>query len=234
MPAERQQVVRGAFDGAEQVERGDAAPGPLGLVVALAEQDGRAVEAVGHPRRDDADDALVPLGRREHQRRRQRSGTMASAASSIAASIVWRSRLSSLSLSASGSAASRSALPSSSSAMDASSRRPAALSLGPRRKPTVPASAAPGRPPATSSSAASPGRGALRSRPRPIVVSTRFSSTRGTTSAMVPTATRSVYGRRASGRSTSGSPGSSRSACASLKATPTPARWRQGYDPSLG
>ncbi len=75
------------------------------------------------------------------------SGTMAIADSSIAASMVWRSRLSSLSLSASGSAASRSALPSSSSAMDASSRRPAALSLGPRRKPTVPASAAPGRPP---------------------------------------------------------------------------------------
>ena len=70
------------------------------------------------------------------------SGTMASAASSIAASMVWRSRLSSLSLSASGSAASRSALPSSSSAMEASSRRPAALSRGPRRKPTVPASTA--------------------------------------------------------------------------------------------
>ena len=120
------------------------------------------------------------------------SGTMATAASSMAASMVCRSRLSSLSLSASGIAASRSTLPSSSSAIDASSRRPAALSRGPRRKPTAPASAVPGRPPATSSSVASPGRGALRSRPSPMDVSTRFSSTRGTTSAMVPTATRSV------------------------------------------
>ena len=74
MPAEGEQVLGAALDGAEQIEGRDAAPGALGLVVALAEQDGRTVEALDDARRDDADDALVPVRRREHERRRRRVG----------------------------------------------------------------------------------------------------------------------------------------------------------------
>ena len=121
--------------------------------------------------------------------------------------MVCRSRLSSLSLSASGSAASRSALAEQLERDGGVFQAAGRVEPRPEAKAHSPGVDGSGRPPATSSSAASPGRGALRRRPRPIAVSTRFSSTSGTTSAMVPTATRSVYGRSASGRSTSSSPG---------------------------
>ena len=74
MPAEGEQVLGAALDGAEQIEARDAAPGALGLVVALAEEDGRAIEALGDARRDDAYDALVPGRRRQDERRRRRVG----------------------------------------------------------------------------------------------------------------------------------------------------------------
>ncbi len=118
--------------------------------------------------------------------------------------------------------------------MAASSSLPAALSRGARRNPTTPAVTPPGVTPATSMSAASPGRGALRRRPRPIVTRVRFSPTSGARSAMVPSATTSVSGRRASGSSTRAAPGSLSRAWASLNATPTPARCGHGAPGSFG
>src|SRR5674536_298077 len=61
MPSERQQMLGAALHGAQQIERRDTAPRPLGFVVALAEQDSRAIEALHDARRDDADDAFCLL-----------------------------------------------------------------------------------------------------------------------------------------------------------------------------
>jgi len=76
---------------------------------------------------------------------------------------------------------------------------------------------------AISASAFRPGLDVTARRSSPLVTRTRFSPIRGTTSAMVPRAT-------ISRRSTqSGSPIRSEIAWASLKATPTPARFWKGY-----
>ena len=76
VPAVGDEVLGRGVDPGEQVEGGDAAPRTLGEVAVLAQQDRRAVEALGDPRGDDADDALVPVRRREHERRRQRLGDL--------------------------------------------------------------------------------------------------------------------------------------------------------------
>ena len=123
-----------------------------------------------------------------------RSGSRARASRRMTASISWRSAFSAPRRWASGRAAARSGAPSSSTTCEASSRRPAAFRRGARRKPMVAASTSSGRVSLTSSRAARPGRGALRRRPMPMAARLRFSSSSGTTSATVPTATTSRYG----------------------------------------
>ncbi len=76
VPAVGDEVLRRGVDPGEQIEGGDAAPRTLGELAVLAQQDRRAVEALGDARGDDADDALVPVRRREHERRRQRLGDL--------------------------------------------------------------------------------------------------------------------------------------------------------------
>ena len=133
----------------------------LGLIVTFAEQDRRTVVLLRDAGRDDADDPLVPVRRGEHECRRRRIRDHGDRRLKHRGLDGLPLAVELVEPEGEGSAASRSGAPSSSRASEASSRRPAALSRGPRRKPTAPASVAPGRPPATSSSAASPGRGAL-------------------------------------------------------------------------
>ena len=108
----------------------------------------------------------------------------------------------------------------SSSSRPASARRsrPAALIRGASRKPTVPASSAPGRPWRPPSAPAAPAWSVIASARRPSRTRRRFSPRSGTRSATVASAT--------SSRSSSavGAP----SACASLYATPAPHRSGHG------
>jgi hypothetical protein len=74
MAAEAQERLGAGLDGGQQVERRDAASRSFGRLVALGEQDGGPVQPVGHACRHDADDTFVPVGGREHQRRRNGIG----------------------------------------------------------------------------------------------------------------------------------------------------------------
>ena len=73
MPAVAQQPVEQAATPASR-SKAAAAPRALGQAVGLAEQDGRPARLLDDARRDDADHAGVPVGRRQHDRRRQPVG----------------------------------------------------------------------------------------------------------------------------------------------------------------
>ncbi len=74
MPAVAQQPLGAGGHAGQQVEGRDAAPRTLGHAVGLAQQDGGPAGLLDDARRDDADHAGVPVGRRQHDRRRQRLG----------------------------------------------------------------------------------------------------------------------------------------------------------------
>ena len=119
-----------------------------------------------------------------------------------------------------GSSASRSR-----AASSASPTRPAAFRRGASANAMVSRSMSAGAIRARSRSAAIPGRGARRICSRPNRAIDRFSPTIGATSATVPMVARSARASAAAGP-----PGSSaRTSCATLKATPLPARRTSGY-----
>ena len=70
MAAVAQEVRRRGVQPAEQVEGRDGAPRAGALVAVEGDQDGRAVMALGDPRRDDPDHARVPAVGGEHEGRR--------------------------------------------------------------------------------------------------------------------------------------------------------------------
>ena len=107
---------------------------------------------------------------------------------------------------------------SSSSASPGWHRRPAALMRGASRKPTSDAPIRARSTRAAAMSARRPGRVVRASRRRPARTSPRFSSTSGTTSAIVASATRS----RCSSSAAGSRPAWAKSAWASLKTTPVP------------
>ena len=109
----------------------------------------------------------------------------------IRSSTAWRSRFSSSSSSASRFASRSSSVSSSASAASGRQRRPDALIRGASRKPIDDSSTAAGSTPATRISARSPGFCVCARRRSPSSASARFSSTSGTTSATVASATTS-------------------------------------------
>ena len=102
-------------------------------------------------------------------------------------------------------ASSSSSVSSSSSAAVGRPRRPAALIRGASRKPTAPSSTTAASTRAACISARRPGRCVVARRRSPASASARFSSTSGTTSAIVASATRSRCARRRAVRRASGS-----------------------------
>ena len=117
--------------------------------------------------------------------------TCAIASRRMRPSTAWRSLLSASSESARRRASFSSSVRRSSSAARGWPSLPAALRRGARRNPTAPASTLAGSTPAARMSARRPGFAVRASARSPAIAKERFSSTSGTTSAIVASATRS-------------------------------------------
>ena len=195
--AEAAQVRGAGRERAVQVERRHRAAGALPVALRPRDQHDGSVEALDEPRRDDPDHALVPVLAPEH------------VAAPAAPRLGPRLDLGDAPPGGSGSrppagrgsaprarpracsASFASSVSSSSSAASGRPSRPAALIRGARRKPTAPASTAAGSTRAFRISAWRPGRCVRASARSPAIASERFSSSSGTTSAIVASATRS-------------------------------------------
>ena len=152
----------------------------------------------------------------------------ASACATVATSITWRSRLRRSSSPAIRAHSHGSSCMSSSTPSAARPMRPPALIRGPKRKPRCQGS---GGPPsrATSIKAVRPGLSRRRSATRPLATKARLRPVSGTTSAIVPSATRSRKPKRSgSGRSCVQNPrrrSSRLTATTVMNTRPTAASW---------
>ena len=225
------QMLPAGGEAGVQVVGGDAPPRALRLLPALGDQDDRAAVALDQPRRDDPDDTLVPVrrgrarrpcvpatprrGPRAGRRRRAGSCPRPSAARGSAPRAGLRAPA----------RANRRSVSRSSSASPGWHRRPAALMRGASRKPTSEAPMRARSTRAVAISARRPGRVVRARRRSPARTRPRFSSTSGTTSAIVASATRSRWASSAAGSR----PAWAKSAWASLKTTPVPDSSGNGY-----
>ena len=199
MAAEALEMLGAGGEAAVQVEGAGRAAGPLPVVPGAGDQDDGPVEALDEPRGDDADHALVPALVGEHVAAPRaacasgHSSTLASASRRIRSSTPCRSRFSSSSSCASRPASSR--VLGEQQLERGIGPAQAAGGVDPRREPEADRALVDraGSTRATLISARRPGFCVRASARRPASASARFSSTSGTTSEIVASATRSRW-----------------------------------------